>query len=284
MPPFARKIALMKHVGARTRFLLILFVFVLGGTGYAAAQMPTPVTNGLGTATIVPPSAPPAAQTAVYDTLPIEVALLHSKLLKEEPVYDFFIFANPTFDNSDMTFSRMALMDKERDKLKKIYDDMAEDMLIRTTTELEIAGLNPETQAVSLVAPTSAEPILFDLYGKVTYGVFIRNAADMATLTPPFEAFDIAGVARHDARKTMTRMKLTLRPVAADRTDFPLEDGTNVKVILADIVELKIENKYTGGYALHKTFLNYRPAQPGSTSTLFSPELLDSISKKKSLK
>jgi hypothetical protein len=75
-----------------------------------------------------------------------------------------------------------------------------------------------------------------------------------------------------------------LRPVAADATDFLLQDDTPVKVVLADVIEIKILSRQTGALALHKTFLNYRPTIGDGTTTLFSPELLESISKKKSIK
>jgi hypothetical protein len=227
----------------------------------------------------VPP--PATAETATPDTLPIEISLLHSKLLKELPVYEFLLAANPIYRDSNLSFAQMTLMDQERNKLKSLYENMALDMLIHTTLDVDVTGFDAEKQTVTLKTVNTQEPIIFDLFGRVQYGVFIRNAADLVVLAPPYETLDSNAMDIVDARKFMARAKVTLRPVAADATDFLLEDETPVKVILADIVEIKIPNRYSGALALHKTFLNYRPSVGDGTATLFSPELLESISKKK---
>lgn len=212
-------------------------------------------------------------QTAqVEETLPIEVALMYYKLLKEEPNFDFLVFASPAFRKDPDKMSDENAVKAQRSALEKIYKSFTPqtvfyavmpvkmDMQLMDTSTVELSGIEPDA------------PVIYDMTSSEKYGVFIRNARDTFKMSQPFEviATDAILGLTPEQRKTMDA-EMTLRPLASDREEFLTDDDERLRVIVADIVELKIYNEDHTKLLLQKRFKNWRPPAPPPKDALFQP-------------
>jgi hypothetical protein len=201
-------------------------------------------------------------------TLPIEVALLYDKLSGTVPDFDAYIAANDSLQKTADQFGQNALLEQQRRMLKAIYDGFSEATVLKSVKEIPITMPRPELRRIEMMPVDPFDPILFRLSDDKVYGVFIRNAADLATLKPPFEFEAIKGL---DPTMMDKVAALTLRPIAADPEPFPLPDGTPVRVILADVVELRLYTLIDRRLMLQKRFKDWKPA-PSKLGALYQSE------------
>jgi hypothetical protein len=241
----------MRISGGLLLVFSVLMLIMLPGS--ARAQLPDGAMSP-------PPISAKPKEELFTETLPVEVALMYMKLNKEQPNFDFLVFANPSFRNDPEKFSDNEAIKSSRAVLEKIFSSFnpetvfyAEkvidaDVDIRRINNIKISGIEPY------------EPIVYEMTATDRTGLFIRNARSTLQLKEPFEygsAANIQGLS-FENRKGLP-VELTIKPLAIDTEGYMMDDGKVIKVLIVDVVEMKIYSKDKERLLLQKRFKNWRP-------------------------
>lgn len=223
--------------------------------------------------------APAAAQTLTPDgkSLPIAVAMLYEKLLGREPDFAALVTRYSSEDSQKPGFGQEALVKQRILALREIYESLNDQTVLPGQALWRIEGVNESEQSARLTL-TPETHFAFTPFPDETYGVFIHNLDEVRDLKPPYLHYgikDIAKVAKRDGASV--EAYVLLRPIAADPEDFILEDGASVKVLLAEIVEVKLFFPGRQTPFLHKRFNDWRPA---TEDTLLDPEMRQALEEK----
>ena len=237
----------------------------------APAVVSAPVAT-LPASTAVPKTAS-IPSPAYLETLPIEVAMMYSKLLKEEPNFDFLVFANPAFREDPGKFSDPEAIKAERAALEKLYKSFTpETVFFAEKEKLEIELPDEPPQSIKLRGLEPDLPFIYGMTESDRYGLFIRNAQDSFDMVAPYEKVDwkaLNELSEEDRTKLVA--EVTLKPVASDRDPYKLEDETEVKIVLANLVELKLFTPDKSKLLMQKRFKNWKPYVPPPVA----PPLID---------
>ncbi len=238
-----------------------------------------PASPPIATAPVTPTaSQEPSIPSPPYvETLPIEVALMYSKLIKEEPNLDFLVFANPVFRSDPSKFSEPEAVKAQRDALDKIYKGFTADTLFFAEKDkIKAEALSDEPGVIKIRGLEPDQPIVYELTDSARYGVFLRNATETLRVTGPYEKEDIGALMTlSDEERAKLVVELTLKPIAADQEPYRMEDDTEVKLLLANIVELKLFTADKDKLLLQKRFKNWKPLPPPKKEEqLLNPDAL----------
>lgn len=195
------------------------------------------------------------AQAMENDTLPIEIKMLHLKLMNQKPDFYEIIYSNPEFQANRHKFGQEVLINQQQMVLQKIYDNAGKDKPIFARKVMKTQGMSFPTRRISFDAIEPTDPILFPVGKDDTYAVFIRNGNVLNALAAPYEFDDFTSLETTNmVQKGLFNVHLVLTPVAADSVPYVMDNGQSVKVILADIAEVKLENNSDKKLLLHKKF------------------------------
>ena len=216
----------------------------------------------------VPPTAAasdPARQEVVLppfaETLPIEINLMYLKLSKKEPNFDFLVFANPSFRQTEQRVSDSDNIKKERDALQAMFESFTPNTVFYAEKNINLDAYFANNNTIKTEGIEPYDPILYPVTPTDVYGIFIRNARDTLRLRPPFEYGTPSSLmmVEEDKLKDLPA-EMTLKPLAADIEPYYTEDNKPIKVIVADIVEIKIyKDKEKTTLLLQKRFKNWKP-------------------------
>lgn len=198
-------------------------------------------------------AAPVQAQSMANDTLPIEVMLLHNKLLGRTPDYMTIIYKNPEFSRIRDREGQDAMIQQQRLLLERLYNNAGKNTPVFVHKDMVATGLVIRSRQIGFAPLTPDEPFIFRADDNNIYAIFVRNGSVLERLAAPFEFDDFISLDRefNVERKNM-RLQLALLPIAADDKPFALASGESVRVILADISEIKIESKSNKKLLLYK--------------------------------
>jgi hypothetical protein len=238
---------------------------------------PAPAAQSTATASTVAAGARSYISSPPFvETLPIEVALMYAKLNKEEPNFDFLVFANPAFRSDKRKFGDAESIKKERILLETIYKDMALDRTVfHAEKTLDIITPFTDSTAIRTRGIEPFDPVVYEMTASDAYGVFIRNARDTLKLKVPFETGSIGTFMEMDQKELAgLPVELTLRPLAVDREGYLTDSNRMLKVLIADVVEIKIYNKDKEKLLLQKRFKNWQPYVPPKEDETFKTDNL----------
>lgn len=208
------------------------------------------------------------------ETLPIEVALLYHKLLKQDPPYEQLIYSNQSLVKSADGFGQTALIGQQRSALQKMYEGLGDKTLIHSSYRMHMKGVVSDQRRLDLSGIDADIPLIYPLNDSNRYGVFIRNAREVTQLTPPYAFDNFPDLAfRFNTGKVVLPVELTLKPVAADTKDFALGNGGRVHVILADVVQINVEDEQGKRVLLQKRFKDWQP-DVSDVNQLYQPDML----------
>lgn len=197
---------------------------------------------------------------APREMLPVEAALLYTKLIKIEPNYNALIASNPSIKNDPARFGNDVLMKQQYAALKNIYDSFTPNKVILLKKRVRVLAVDGEKRIVTIDGLTPDEPFLFPLNDNETYGVFLRNAKEVGTMSPPYEFDDFFSIVKDFTYAA----EITVKPLVADREPFPLADGKFAKPIIGDVVEINLI-KQSGNSVIKKRFTAWKPVQANSS-------------------
>lgn len=211
----------------------------------------------------------PATKAPMRDTLPVETALMYDKLLNIQPDYAELMNLNPATRSDPKRFGNDALMKVQESSLRKIYDDFkAGDTVMMVKKRLKVIDVNNDKRLVAIDGLTPDEPFVYALTDTEQYGVFLRNAKDVLAMAPPYEYDEFYLLAEYINPSITFPAEIIVQPVVADTQPFPMADGSVVKPILADIVEITLLHPDGQRVALVKRFNGWSPEKK-------KPSLLD---------
>jgi hypothetical protein len=243
-----------------------------------------PVPPDIGGGSVKPPGAP-ADETAPktyasYETTPLEVALLYYKLLHIDPPYDSFIYNNEGLLKKTDGFGQGTVLNQQRDIMHKIYDGFNDTSIITSSSKVTIVSSPMDTEIVTMTGIAPDLPLIYKLSNNDRYGIFIRNAKETGIVSPPYALEDFNKlVSSYNGLKNIAPVELLLKPVVADAKPFRLNTGDDVKVVVADIVEMRILDRKHQQVLLKKRFKNWKPQEELKTEadSLVSPDLLPKL-------
>lgn len=174
------------------------------------------------------------------ETIPLEIALLHSKLLNSVPDYNALALASPKVQSSP-EFGRAALIAEERSNLERVFKTVKRDNLIVIRQSFPIETIAPSLQTVEFKYLDSDTPFVYKV-GDVNYGVFLRNASSMILpMQAPFNrGGDWAALQKMALEKQSPLIELVLKPLGADNSNFTTYQDDVVKPLIADLIEVKV--------------------------------------------
>lgn len=268
--------------------LNILFFTLLLAALPACAQSTLPAVSDMVTKMSATPASPsqdgmmvpeeakiPIAQQPFAESLPIEVSMMYSKLIKEEPNFDFLVFANPVFRNNPDKYADPEQIKVARNGLEKLYKSFNADTVFYAEKDVEVRMEADEGDVVHVRGIEPYEPIKYDLTDTEKYGVFIVNARETLNIEAPYEAKDlVALVSLPEKERKHLVAEITYKPLTVDRENFALESGEQVKVLVANIVELKLYNEDKTTLYFQKRFKGWKPPEPPKEDPLFKPDAL----------
>jgi hypothetical protein len=232
----------------------------------AASALPVPATIKP-----APPVLPPvlAAQPDIVpspeyqESLAVEVAMMYYKLLNQQPNFDFLVFANPVFRNDPAKMGDSEMIKQERAMLKAVYDSFTPNSIMFAEREVDVEVKAPDFTTIRVTGIEPYEPFTYEMTTADQYGIFIRNARDTLRLKAPF----ITGSPRAFIQKKSDEApkyiaELTLKPLIADKELFETEEGDRLKIIVADVVEIKLYNEDKSVLLLQKRFKDWSPVVP----------------------
>lgn len=237
-----------------------------------AAEAPAPAAPVAPSSTAAPsvPSPPYA------ETLPVEVSLMYSKLLKDTPNFDFLVFANPDFRKNIERYSDASAVKKEKAALEAIYNGFNEQTLFYSEKTVQMNLSDADIEVIKIRGIEPFEPIIYEMTSTDKYGLFIRNASSTLRLSPPFEVLEASRILdMPDDALAEVVAEMTIKPLVADREDFEIESdplmrrSKKVKVLVGDIVELKLFDKDKEHLLLQKRFKNWKPYVPPKEDEAF---------------
>lgn len=221
----------------------------------------------LGFSTPVPASAQASDVQLLEETLPIEVKILYYKLLGEIPDFAEIVNSNPALQKRKAEFGYEAILLEQKKMLETMYEDAGLHTMVHAKRRMIINEMKPNVRAIKLEPLRADQPFLFEVGPGDTYGVFVRNTAELHDLKEPFVSDNIISLyANFIGNLRNLNVEFILKPLAADSHGFTMPDGSNVKVILADVVEMRILDPNGSEALLQKRFGGWTPN--GGTSLL----------------
>lgn len=248
-PIMAHAIDVKKAIGQGTPVVPPLPAAITGASA-AVPEAPTPETQ--------------PAESSFAETLPIEVNLMYLKLSKKDPNFDFLVFADPTFRDKEQRYSDSDNIKKQRDALQALFDSFNKDTVFYAEKTINLDAYFANNNTIKLEGIEPYEPILYPVTPTDVYGIFIRNARDTLRLRPPFEYGVPSALMMIEAEKLKNLpVEMTLKPLVADVEPFYLEENKPIKVLVADIVEVKVyKDAEKTSLLLQKRFKNWKPIVP----------------------
>lgn len=224
------------------------------------------------------PGVPPPQKE---QSLPVEVALIYSRLLGQPVDYDALMVLNETQATDKAAFGQAALRAYQREGLKKIYDSYGDDTVLYVRKRVIFDTVDSGLRTAKITNILSDEPFLYNLTATDRYGVFVVNAKELEEIKPPYRYDDFPHLVSSGPGPTKTYpAEIILKPVAADTQPFTLKDGTSVKPLLTHIVDIMVFDENGKDIVIHKRFKDWMP--PGERPTLnLQDELMPSAPLKK---
>lgn len=201
------------------------------------------------------PFFPVRAQVSVDDSLAIEVMMLHEKMLERTPDYMTIILANPEFALAAKRdgFGQSALINQQRILLERLYNESGPNKPLYATKRMIPSSINEHGRIILFDRIEPDDPFLFRVTPDNAYAIFVRNGEVLSRLRPPYEFDDFVSLKRTShAQKGRFSVQFTLKPVAADDRPFALSAQESVKVLLAEITEIRIEEDGSRKLLLYK--------------------------------
>lgn len=226
----------------------------------ATTALPTPQP-------VVAPQLPQQTAPIFVDTppfqevLPVEVALMYHKLLERRPNLDVLVFANPSFRNNPEKIADADAIRKERELLEAVYNSFDKDTVFFVEKNVDVEVKPTNLSVVRVIGVEPYEPFIYEMTDAEKYGIFIRNARDTLMLRPPFSQGLVANIVKQEDSSTEYIAEMVLKPLVADKEVYETEDGEKLKIIIADVVEIKLYDKDKSRLLLQKRFKNWTPVQ-----------------------
>lgn len=205
------------------------------------------------------------ATTPIPDTVPVQVALMYDKLLGIKPDFQAIMELNQNLKEDPTKFGNDVLRKQQMAILQKTYAEQSKDSVFLIKRRVTVKKVDDATQTVTIDGLTDTDPFLFPLTDDDQYGIFLHNSKDMLSFGPPFEYKYFYSFAGYEIKDKTFPLEILVRPVAADRQPFPLEDGTQVKPVIADIVQITILDPDGKQVALVKRFNGWQPQGAGAS-------------------
>jgi hypothetical protein len=204
------------------------------------------------------------------EALPIEISLIHAKLMNENPNLDYMVFSDPMFRDAKTSFSDTESIKQYRDKLQHVFSSFKVGKVIAISSFVAVKPTEGETGIVGIEPDL---PYVYKMNDNDMFGVFILNAKDTFTLKPPFEQGGLESLASYKEQQLKKMpVQMIIRPKVADREPYFLENGETVKPLISEIVELRILSQDKRQILLSKRFKNWIPEVEKKSDVIVPPE------------
>lgn len=188
-------------------------------------------------------------------TLPVEVALTYEKKSNKSPDFEALAKKSPSYIKAP-DFAKNVLLDKEKRALEDIYNSIDDKSGFVVFEDFHIKEIDRAGNSFSFKDFNENTNYTYDFNGE-TYAVFIRNIEDYQKLPLHKQtSFYIAGAL---VENTTIAAELILRPTFVDEKPFTLEDSSKAKLILSDIVDIKLIRYESGKVFYHDIATEWKP-------------------------
>ncbi len=216
----------------------------------------------------------------LHEAFPVEVALTYDKLTGITPDYDALMALNPAVKRDPNRFGSDVLYQQRVSLLRHTYDDLNQDSVLMVKKRVTVKEANPSKHTITMEGLTPDEPIVFDLTATERYGIFLRNAKDVLTMIAPFHYEEYFYLQAYSNIGVTYPVQIVVKPVMADTVPFVMADGTSIKPIIADIVEITLFGDDGVNIAAVKRFDEWQPGGKSASLLDLKDNPLDHILQK----
>lgn len=244
------------------RYIFAVFALLLSFTIAsfdAQAQMaPSPVAPPVATQKVVQPVSRSLLRP---DTTPVEVLFLYDKMMRIKPFFEAMVYSSPAYRANPEAFAEYKTRKSIADALRGLYEHTGPETVVYQHPIVGIEDFDAQMRGITLTGIDPDQSFNFYASAVDPLAIFARNAREAAMMAPPYVHEDFQAIAMlSDIDRQALTAEVTLKPLSVDVNNVKNDKWrTRTKVIVADVVEIKLFDPSGTRILLHKLFKGWTP-------------------------